>query len=204
MSTHQQPRWLIAIRKFFLSAFVILTFFAYVIHERLTNPAETQDSADAASPTLSNNANEVPISHSADAVISVAKPTETAIPAQGNDSPPAADPPTPQPVTPLPKETATLAGLYKDGTYTGNEADAYFGMVQVEAVIQNGKLTQVNVLEYPDHRRTSVRINQQALPLLQQEAIQLQSAQIDLISGATLTCEAFAQSLQSALDAARN
>ncbi|HTP11237.1 MAG TPA: FMN-binding protein [Anaerolineae bacterium] len=42
------------------------------------------------------------------------------------------------------------------------------------------------------------------MPYLQSEAIQAQSANVDLISGATLTSEAFAESLQAALDNARN
>jgi uncharacterized protein with FMN-binding domain len=107
--------------------------------------------------------------------------------------------------TPTPQPVAGNSGArYKDGTYTGSEADAYYGLVQVQAVIQNGQITSVSFLEYPNHRRTSVQINTQVIPWLQQEAIQAQSAQVDLISGATLTSQAFAESLQVALNSARN
>ena len=104
---------------------------------------------------------------------------------------------------PLPTATAIANRLYKDGTYTGAETDAYYGLVQVQAVIQNGQIADVQFLEYPQHRRTSVRINSEAVPALQTEAIQAQSANVDMVSGATLTSRAFIQSLQSALDAAK-
>jgi uncharacterized protein with FMN-binding domain len=62
----------------------------------------------------------------------------------------------------------------------------------------------VQFLQYPSDRRTSQRINSIAMPYLRQEAIQAQSAQVDIISGATLTSEGFQASLQSALQAAHN
>jgi uncharacterized protein with FMN-binding domain len=75
--------------------------------------------------------------------------------------------------------------------------------VQVKAVIQAGKIADVQFLQYPNDRRTSIRINNIAMPYLITEAIQAQSAQVDVISGATLTSQAFAQSLQSALATAK-
>jgi uncharacterized protein with FMN-binding domain len=74
--------------------------------------------------------------------------------------------------------------------------------VQVEAIISNGQLTDFKILDYPSDRSTSRRISQIAIPYLMQEAVQAQSASVDLISGATYTSEAFIQSLQSALDMA--
>jgi uncharacterized protein with FMN-binding domain len=76
--------------------------------------------------------------------------------------------------------------------------------VQVQATIQGGKLTDVQFLEYPTDRRTSQEINNIAVPYLQQEALQAQSARVDIVSGATLTSEAFMMSLQNALDSAKN
>lgn len=94
-------------------------------------------------------------------------------------------------------------GQYQDGTYTGDPARAdHWGSVQVAAVIKDGKLTDFKILDYPHSRSTSVRIAQIAIPYLMEEAVQSQSASIDLISGATPTSEAFIQSLQSALDQA--
>ena len=54
----------------------------------------------------------------------------------------------------------------------------------------------------PFDRERSQYISQQAEPYLRQEALQAQSAQIDLVSGATYTSYSYAQSLQSALDKA--
>ncbi len=91
------------------------------------------------------------------------------------------------------------AGQYVDGSYTGSPADAYYGAVQVEAVVRNGQLADVKFLQYPNSHSTSVFINQQAMPYLVQEAIQAQNANIDGVSGATFTSQAFVQSLASAL-----
>ncbi len=92
---------------------------------------------------------------------------------------------------------------YKNGSYTGSQADALYGTVQVKAVIKNGRLTDVQFLSQPTDRRRSQSINSQATPILRQEAIQAQSANVQAVSGATLTSEAFVQSLQSALSQAK-
>jgi uncharacterized protein with FMN-binding domain len=91
------------------------------------------------------------------------------------------------------------AGTYANGTYTGSAVDAYYGTVQVKAVVQNGQLADVTFLQYPSDRSTSRYINGQAMPMLTQEAIAAQSAQVNGISGATFTSQAFQQSLHSAL-----
>lgn len=88
---------------------------------------------------------------------------------------------------------------YADGVYTGPAADAYYGIIQIQALVQGGRLTALKVLKYPNDRRTSVSINRQALPMLRDEAISAQSADVDIISGATLTSRAFIQSLGGAL-----
>jgi uncharacterized protein with FMN-binding domain len=91
---------------------------------------------------------------------------------------------------------------YLDGAYTGDNVDAYYGLVQVKVTIANGKITDVTFLKFPNDRHTSVYINSQAMPYLQQEAISAQSAKVDLISGATQTSIGFRKSLQSALNQA--
>ncbi|HLN18760.1 MAG TPA: FMN-binding protein, partial [Patescibacteria group bacterium] len=48
---------------------------------------------------------------------------------------------------------------YKDGQYTGSVADAYYGNIQVKAIVQNGKISDVVFLDYPQDRQTSLRIN---------------------------------------------
>jgi uncharacterized protein with FMN-binding domain len=101
--------------------------------------------------------------------------------------------------TPSPQNS----GQYKNGTYTGTPADAFYGIVQVQAIIQNGKLAGVKFLQYPGDRDTSIAVNTQAMPILIQEAIVAQSATVDTASGATFTSEAFRESLASALALAK-
>jgi uncharacterized protein with FMN-binding domain len=98
---------------------------------------------------------------------------------------------------------ATGSVTYKDGQYTGNPADAYYGNIQVQATISGGKITDVVFLQHPSDRRDSVEINNQAMPILKQEAIQAQTAQVNTVSGATDTSQAFIQSLTSALKSAQ-
>ncbi len=95
-------------------------------------------------------------------------------------------------------------GIYKNGDYTGNIADAYYGNVQVKAIVSGGKITDVQFLDYPNDRQNSIRINTYAMPILKSEAIKVQSAKVDVVSGATATSEAFQESLASALAQAKN
>ena len=103
--------------------------------------------------------------------------------------------------TPAPAAGSGGTGL-ANGTVTGSVAQTRFGPVQVQVTIAGGKITDVTALQLPfDHPR-SAQISQIAEPMLRSEALAAQSAQIDLISGATYTSDAYAQSLQSALDQA--
>jgi uncharacterized protein with FMN-binding domain len=88
---------------------------------------------------------------------------------------------------------------YADGTATGPAVDAYYGLIQIQAAIQGGRIVGIKVLQYPSDRQTSVAINRQALPMLRDEVVSAQSANVDIISGATLTSEAFIRSLDGAL-----
>lgn len=94
-------------------------------------------------------------------------------------------------------------GKYRNGSYTGSSYDAYYGNVQVKAVISGGKITDVQFLDYPQDRSTSVRINSRAMPYLTSEAISLQDSNVNTVSGASFTSGAFRKSLASALSQAR-
>lgn len=98
----------------------------------------------------------------------------------------------------------TGANRYKNGSYTGKSSDAFYGYIQVKAVVSGGKLTDIEFLDYPQDRRDSIEINQYAMPQLKQQAIQAQSAQVDGVSGATDTSQAFMQSLGDALQQAQS
>ncbi|MEO8396215.1 MAG: FMN-binding protein [Chloroflexota bacterium] len=213
----------IAFRKFFVSGFVVLSFVAYAVHDRLVNSDPTSTASAPANEgsqvqlmasapqTIPTTQPTVPISQQ---VVSAAqRATATTISASTTPQPASS---TPRPVMPTetqyvpsatpipPTETPQTQGQYKDGVYSGPSVDAFYGMVQVQATVQNGKLTDVKFLDYPHDRRTSQYINSQAMPWLTQEAIQAQSAYINIISGATLTSQAFAQSLYTALNQAAN
>jgi uncharacterized protein with FMN-binding domain len=70
--------------------------------------------------------------------------------------------------------------------------------------VSQGRLTDVQFLQYPSDRSRSVFINRVADPMLTSEAIQAQGAQVDIISGATDSSEAFMQSLSDALSQAQS
>jgi len=113
--------------------------------------------------------------------------------------PPSAAPSAPAPTTP---PTSAPAKTGASGTFDGDPFDNRYGTVQVRVTLQNGQVTSITALQMPfDHPRSQY-ISQQVEPMLQQAALQAQSAQIDIISGATYTSESYAQSLQSALDKA--
>ncbi len=87
----------------------------------------------------------------------------------------------------------------KDGAFTGRREYAYYGYVKVQAIVRNGSLSDVRVLEYPNDNGRSHYINSIALPYLIQEAVDAQTYRVDFISGATFTSNAFIKSLQAAL-----
>ena len=93
---------------------------------------------------------------------------------------------------------------YKDGTYTGNVANAFYGNLQVQATVSGGKLTDVKLLQYPSDRTESVQVNNKSNPILISEALTAQTANVQIVSGATQSSEAFQQSLGNALSQAQS
>jgi uncharacterized protein with FMN-binding domain len=194
------------LNKLLLSGFVVISFVLYAINKPFVSADSTSNVGNSPTDPQALTQTLVPTAPPA-AADSGASPTQPPAPTQPpTDAPTTASaqqnflptpiPPTAVPPTAVPVQSSTG---YKDGTYTGPQVDALYGLVQVQAVIQNGKLKSVQFLQFPQDRRTSARINSIAVPDLQQEAIQAQSANVDIISGATLTSEAFIMSLQSAL-----
>lgn len=95
--------------------------------------------------------------------------------------------------------TTTTAGTVQaDGPTVGTP----YGPVQVSVVVTNGQIVDVVALQLPGGNRESDQINAYAEPQLREMALQAQSANIDVVSGATFTSRAYAESLQGALDAA--
>jgi uncharacterized protein with FMN-binding domain len=87
-------------------------------------------------------------------------------------------------------------------TYTGSVAQTRWGPVQVKISVQGGRLTKVTILQHPSGNSRDAQINNYALPILINESLTAQSANIDMVSGATVTSGGYVRSLQAALDEA--
>lgn len=172
-------------KKTFLSLFLVFTFSAYALYTNIVGQSSKvvltpQVNKPKVSLTLPKyNTNPV-VNNSTNT-----KPTNTPI------------------TTPINPAPIVSNDKYRNGSYTGNSMDAYYGNVQVKAVISGGKITDVQFLDYPQGRSTSVRINSRAMPYLTSEAISLQDSNVNTVSGASFTSAAFRKSLASALSQAR-
>ena len=98
--------------------------------------------------------------------------------------------------------SSSTSGTSTSTTFTGDSASTRWGPVQVEITVAGGTVTDVSVVEYPDGNGKDQQINARALPVLVQETLDAQSADIDMVSGATVTSDGYVESLQSALDQA--
>ena len=87
-------------------------------------------------------------------------------------------------------------------TYDGDEVMTRWGLVQVQITVADGKITKSEVLQVPWDNHEDQQINSYAVPILNDEAVAAQSADIDMVSGATVTSNGYVQSLQSAIDQA--
>ena len=85
-------------------------------------------------------------------------------------------------------------------TATGNAVDTQYGPAQVRVTVKGGKITDIEAVELQSNDPRSQQISSYAAPILKQEALTKQSADIDAVSGASFTSASYTQSLQSALD----
>ena len=187
-------------KKIVLSLFVIGTFLIYVYVKQHdvssyavvpTTENNTNNSNSVADNNIindtSNNNSELNNSN-----------TRNILPAQNNTTQ------TQNNVVPVKKQIVSkIVGMYTDGTYTGNSADAYYGNIKVQAVIKNGKLADVIFLDHPQDRMHSIQVNNYAMPILKQEAIGAQNANVNTVSGASFSSGAFRESLGNALSQAK-
>jgi hypothetical protein len=104
--------------------------------------------------------------------------------------PPETDAPPPEEDAPPPEEVVV----------TGAVASSIRGPVQVAVTFEGDRIVDVITIQAGTDHPESVRLNEEALPILRQEALAAQSAQIDTVSGATYTSEGYRTSLQSAID----
>ena len=83
---------------------------------------------------------------------------------------------------------------YRDGIYEGS-AYGFGDVIRVSVTIQNGKMTDIAVLDASGEDKPYYK---QALPLLD-EMLAVQSAEVDTVSGATLTAEGLIGAVEDAL-----
>ena len=93
-------------------------------------------------------------------------------------------------------------GSSASGTYKGTAVQTRFGPVQVQITVANGKITDVTALQLTNTDRKSIQISNRAAPLLRSKVLAAQSADVQTVSGATITSDAYLTSVQAAIDAA--
>ncbi|WP_454853297.1 FMN-binding protein [Promicromonospora soli] len=157
------------------------TAFASASSSATASPEPSPDRSQRARPqaTDKSGSTDETAAESADKATAEAEPPETEAPAP----PPEEDPPAPEQVT-----------------ITGAEASSIRGPVQVAVTFEGDRIVDVITIQAGTDARESIRINDEALPILRQEALAAQSAQIDTVSGATYTSDGYRTSLQSAID----
>lgn len=191
-------------KKYILSLFTILSFSGYALYERQINPAppavaiDTTTSAGNGRPGRTVAVSDVMMQSAPAPITKVVTPTPSPLVPKPTPTPIPVSRPAPVPA-PIPAPAPVAIGKFKDGTYDGDIADVYYGLVQVQAVVRNGKLVDVVWLSYPNENPTSASKSARARPILTQEAIAAQDAQVDRVSGASATSGGFVDSLASAL-----
>ena len=127
---------------------------------------------------------------------SAATPVATAAPA-ATAAPVTAAPVTAAPITAAPANPGACDG----DVVASPSAQFRYGVIQLQTQFTKANvLCNVTVLQFPNDRRTSVQINNYALPIYNQEAVQNHSAKIRAISGATYSWQAYVAALQAVLD----
>jgi uncharacterized protein with FMN-binding domain len=112
-------------------------------------------------------------------------------------STPRAPQPTVRSTSPPPSATPRA---YHSGTATGLVAHTDYGGVQVRVTVSHGRIINVTALQLPHGNQMDVQLSEPAARMLEREVISAQSAQVDMVSGATYTSQGYLRSLQSALD----
>ena len=143
----------------------------------------------------------------AEATVDLGQPLPSEVVSSSPSSPASSLPPPPGPSSPAPVQTSKApapppSGGLKNGTFPGSGAAAgRYGTIKVTIVVSGGKITDITAT-YPTGGQTG-SINARAVPKLRQQALSVQSASISTVSGATYTSNAYKQSLQAAINAAK-
>jgi uncharacterized protein with FMN-binding domain len=191
---------------FFVMGTVTVLILLFGYHTSTSSRAVASGEYSATAPQVSSSATAAPTPTSA-AGLGGGATDQITVPSSGSgtsadsgETSSAAAPTTASPASSASPESSTAVAA--TSTVTGDVASTRWGPVQVELTIADGKITDAQVTQYPNGNGRDQQINSYALPILVQETIQAQSAQIDMVSGATVTSEGYLTSLQSALDQA--
>jgi uncharacterized protein with FMN-binding domain len=93
--------------------------------------------------------------------------------------------------------TTTAAGTR---TALGADVQYRYGELELQVTATGGRITNVQPAIDTAFDPRSSQVNSYAEPLLQSQTLQAQNANINGVSGATFTSQAYVQSLQAALD----
>jgi uncharacterized protein with FMN-binding domain len=185
---------------FFVMGTVTVLILLFGYHTSTSSRAVASGEYSATAPQVSSSATAAPTPTSA-AGLGGGATDQITVPSSGSGT--SADSgETSSAAAPTTASPASSTAVAATSTVTGDVASTRWGPVQVELTIADGKITDVQVTQYPNGNGRDQQINSYALPILVQETIQAQSAQIDMVSGATVTSEGYLTSLQSALDQA--
>jgi uncharacterized protein with FMN-binding domain len=102
-----------------------------------------------------------------------------------------------------PTTTAPTTTAPTSRSYTGTNVSYAYGTIEVQIDKRSGRITSIRIPQESATDPRSQYINSQAVPILTSEALKAQSLNFDVVSGATYTSDAFAQSFQAALDKAK-
>ncbi len=112
--------------------------------------------------------------------------------------PPGSTTPTTVPTTTAPTPSTTAPSTTRRAT--GSLVNYNYGVLSVSVTVTGKKVTNVGIASLDDGGNfRSQSIDQQSIPILEQQALQAQSANIQGVSGASYTSARFQQSLQAAL-----
>ncbi|MFJ9726337.1 FMN-binding protein [Streptomyces sp. NPDC101209] len=165
-----------------------------------TDPALAR--ADAPAPTLTAQAPASPSASEHSAPPSPSKTPDRKRTSSSSARPSRTASAAPTRTSSAPSAPKTTSAAPTTRTVTGTTAQTKYGPVQVRITLTGGRITAASAVQYPDETARSKDINATAVPKLDQETLQAQSARIDTVSGATYTSAGYKQSLQSALDKA--
>jgi len=143
--------------------------------------------------------------HTTPARLNLGSPAAPLLPAQNPSPDPTASQPdsaaSTSPASTKPAGTKP-ASTKSGGTRTadGSVVNYNYGNLSVSVTVSGSRITKVGIASLDDFGDArSEEIDQESIPILEQQAVQAQSADIQGVSGASYTSEGFEQSLQAAL-----